>query len=72
VLVSYLEVYLYFYLLKTSGALLLAYGCFVSLLAGFGWGVLLLGEQYRASVPVAVGLIMLGLYLIVTWQGDRA
>lgn len=71
VLVSYLEVYLYFYLLKTSGAVLVSYGCFVSLLSGFVWGVVLLEEQYRASVTLAVGLITWGLYLIVIERQKR-
>jgi drug/metabolite transporter (DMT)-like permease len=66
VLVSYLEVYLYFHLLKTSGAVLVSYGCFISLLSGFVWGMVLLEEQYRASITFAVVLVVAGLYLIVT------
>ncbi len=62
--VSYLEVYLYFYLLKTRGAVFVAFGCFVSLFAGFFWGMALLGEQHGTMVWLAVALVSLALYLM--------
>lgn len=62
--VSYLEVYVYFYLLRTSGAVFVSFGSFVSLFAGFFWGLLLLGEQPRPSVWIAVGLVAFALYMI--------
>ncbi|MEM7225843.1 MAG: DMT family transporter [Pseudomonadota bacterium] len=64
VAVSFIEVYLYFYLLKTAGALFVSYGCFVSLFAGVLWGMSLLGETHPQSLWLAVALVCLGLYLI--------
>lgn len=62
--VSYLEVYLYFHLLSTVGAVFVSFGSFVSLSAGFFWGSILLGEQQRPSVWIAVALVSVALYLI--------
>ncbi len=62
--VSYIEVYLYFYLLKTRGAVFVAFGCFVSLFAGFFWGMALLGERHGPLVWVAVVLVSAALYLM--------
>lgn len=62
--VSYLEVYVYFYLLRHAGAVFVSFGSFVSLFAGFFWGWTLLGETHASSVWVAVGLVALALYLI--------
>ena len=62
--VSYLEVYLYFYLLKTQGAVFVAFGCFVSLFAGFLWGMALLGERHGPMVWFAVLLVSIALYLM--------
>ena len=64
VLISYLEVYIYFHLLRTAGAVFVSFGSFVSLFAGFFWGGVLLGEAPRSSVWLAVGLVWLALYLI--------
>lgn len=64
VLISYLEVYIYFHLLRTAGAVFVSFGSFVSLFAGFFWGGLLLDETPRSSVWLAVGLVCLALYLI--------
>lgn len=63
--VSYLEVYLYFYLLSTAGAVFVSFGCFVSLFAGFFWGLLLLGESHSPLVWLAVAVVSVALYLIV-------
>ncbi len=62
--VSYLEVYLYFHLLRTRGALFVAFGCFVSLFAGVLWGVALLGERHGPLVWLAVLLVALALNLM--------
>lgn len=64
VLISYLEVYIYFHLLRTAGAVFVSFGSFVSLFAGFFWGGVLLGEAPRSSVWLAVALVCLALYLI--------
>ena len=61
---SYLEVYVYFYVLRHAGAVFVSFGSFVSLFAGFFWGWTLLGETHASSVWVAVGLVALALYLI--------
>lgn len=64
VLISFLEVYIYFHLLRTAGAVFVAFGSFVSLFSGFFWGGILLGEAPRSSVWLAVGLVCLALYMI--------
>lgn len=61
--VSYVEVYVYFYLLRTVGAVFVSSGSFVSLFAGSLWGMTLLGEQPPPSVWIAVGLVVLALFM---------
>lgn len=61
--VSFLEVYLYFYLLKNAGAVFVSIGSFISLFAGIFWGMLLLGERHSATVWAAVLLVSCALYL---------
>ena len=70
--VSYLEVYLYFYLLRTRGAVFVSFGSFVSLFAGFFWGAVLLGETHGAPVWVAVAFVSLALYLVTVRRRDTA
>ena len=67
-----MEVYLYFYLLKTRGAVFVAFGCFVSLFAGFLWGMALLGERHGTIVWVAVATVTLALYLITVNRRESA
>lgn len=61
--VSFLEVYLYFYLLKHAGAVFVSIGSFIALFAGIFWGMLLLGERHSALVWIAVLLVSYALYL---------
>ena len=70
--VSYLEVYLYFYLLRVCGAVFVSFGSFVSLFAGFFWGATLLGEVYGAAVWIAVAFVSLALYLITVRRRESA
>ena len=62
--VTYLEVYLYFYLLRTRGAVFVSFGCFVSLFAGFFWGMALLGERHGPMIWIDVATVSVALYLI--------
>ncbi len=64
--VTYLEVYVYFYLLRHAGAVFVSFGCFLSLFAGFFWGWALLDETHPSTVWIAVALVALALYLIAT------
>ncbi|TQV77801.1 DMT family transporter [Denitrobaculum tricleocarpae] len=61
--VSFLEVYLYFYLLKQAGAVFVSIGSFIALFGGIFWGMLLLGERHSATVWIAVLLVSCALYL---------
>ena len=61
--VSFLEVYLYFYLLKTAGAVFVSIGSFIALFGGIFWGMLLLGERHAMTVWIAVLLVSCALYL---------
>lgn len=69
---SYLEVYLYFHLLRTRGPVFVSFGSFVSLFAGFFWGMALLGEQHGAPVWIAISLVTLALYLITVRRRGSA
>ncbi len=62
--VTYLEVYVYFYLLRHAGAVFVSFGCFLSLFAGFFWGWALLDETHTSSAWIAVALVALALYLM--------
>ena len=68
--VSFVEVYLYFYLLRTAGAVFVSVVRFVSLFAGILWGMAFLGEAHPTTVWMAVALVSLALYLVTT--KDRA
>lgn len=61
--VSFLEVYLYFYLLKNAGAVFVSIGSFIALFGGIFWGMLLLGERHSTTVWIAVLLVSCALYL---------
>ncbi|WP_282610694.1 DMT family transporter [Pelagibius sp. Alg239-R121] len=62
--VSFLEAYLYFYLLKHAGAVFVSFGSFISLFAGIFWGLVLLGERHSVLVWIAVLLVSFSLYLV--------
>ena len=66
VLVTFIETYLYFHLLRNAGALFISIGSFIALFAGILWGMVLNGESHPASVWLAVALVVLALYLVGT------
>lgn len=68
--VSFIEAYLYFYLLRTAGDVFVSVGSFVYLFAGIFWGMAFLGEEHPTTVWMAVALVSLALYLVTT--KDRA
>lgn len=61
--ISALEAYLYFYLLRRTGAVFVSLGSLISLFAGIVWGILLIGESHPPTVWLAVGLAALALSL---------
>jgi drug/metabolite transporter (DMT)-like permease len=64
VLVTLIEIFLYFYLLKTVGALYVSMASFLAMFSGIGWGMVLLGETHTPSVWLAVGLVSAALYIV--------
>lgn len=72
VLVSFVETYLYFHLLKSAGAVFISIGSFVALFAGIFWGIILNGESHPASVWLAVALVVGALYLVGHRASDEA
>ena len=64
VLVSFVEIYLYFHLLREAGAVFISVGSFIALFAGILWGIVLNGESHPASVWLAVALVVVALYLV--------
>ena len=49
-----------------------SFGSFVSLFAGFFWGMTLLGEQHGAPVWIAIALVTLALYLVTVSRRESA
>lgn len=66
VLVSLLEVYLYFYLLRRAGAVFVSLASFISLFAGIVFGMVLIGESHAKSVWLAVAFATLALYFALS------
>jgi drug/metabolite transporter (DMT)-like permease len=64
VLVSFVEIYLYFHLLRNAGAVFISIGSFIALFAGILWGIVLNGESHSASVWLAVALVVVALHLV--------
>ena len=62
--VTCLLIFLYFHLLRRSGAVFVSAGSFISLFVGVFWGMALLGEQHSSSIWLAVVLVALALLLI--------
>ena len=69
-----LEVFLYFRLLKTVGAVYVSMASFLSLFAGIAWGMLLLGEVHAGVTWFAMLLVCAALLLISSEQvaADRS
>ncbi len=57
------EVYLYYTLLRRTGAVQASLASFIGLAAGIGWGVLLLGESHPPATWLAACLSLLALQL---------
>ena len=64
VLVSFIETYLYFHLLRSAGAVFISIASFIALFAGIFWGIALNGEAHPPSVWLAVALVVAALYLV--------
>ncbi|MEL6288518.1 MAG: DMT family transporter [Pseudomonadota bacterium] len=64
VAVSVIEVFLFFYLVRTEGAVLVSFGNIISLVTGIFWGALIFGERLPAVVWVSVGALVIGLLLV--------
>jgi drug/metabolite transporter (DMT)-like permease len=71
VLVSFIEIYLYFHLLRSAGALFISIGSFIALFAGILWGIVLNGESHPTSVWLAVALVVVALYLVGARTSDE-
>ena len=64
VLCGILEVVMYFWLVRTTGGVLVSFGTFVSLFAGIGWGLLTFSETHGAPVWIAVLVLVAALALV--------
>ncbi len=64
VLVTFIETYLYFHLLRNAGAVFISLASFIALFAGIFWGMALNGESHPASIWLAVALVVLALCLV--------
>jgi drug/metabolite transporter (DMT)-like permease len=71
VLVTFIETYLYFYLLRNAGAVFISVASFIALFAGILWGIALNGESHPASVWLAVALVVVALYLVGGRSSDE-
>ena len=72
VVVSFVETYLYFHLVRNAGAVFISIGSFVALFAGILWGIVLNGESHPASVWLAVALVVAALCLVNHRAPDEA
>ena len=64
VLCGVFEVLMYFWLIRTTGGVLVSFGTFVSLFAGIGWGIVIFSESHGPAVWVAVLVLVAGLALV--------
>jgi drug/metabolite transporter (DMT)-like permease len=71
VLVTVVETYLYFHLLRSAGAVFISVASFIALFAGILWGIALNGESHPASVWLAVALVVVALYLVGSRSPDQ-
>ena len=62
VMISFLEVYLFYYLISRAGAVFVSLASLISMFAGIFLGILLIGESHPGPVWLAVGLATLALY----------
>ena len=59
-----IEVIMYFWLIKTTGGVLVSFATFVSLFAGIGWGIVLFGERHGHWLWLAVATLVSALTLV--------
>lgn len=64
VAVSLVEAFLFFHLVRTSGAVLVSFGNLVSLVAGIFWGVLIFDERLPVSAWIAGVLLAVALVCV--------
>ena len=58
------DVLAYFYLVRTTGGVLVSFGTFIALFAGIAWGIAIFGERHSAIVWVAVLILVAALGLV--------
>ena len=64
VLCGLFEIFAYFYLIRTTGGVLVSFGSFVALFAGVAWGILLFNEQHGGLTWVAAALMVSSLLMV--------
>ena len=64
VLCGLFEIFAYFYLIRSTGGVLVSFGSFVALFAGVGWGILLFNEQHGWFTWVAAALMVSSLLMV--------
>ena len=64
VLCEIAEVFMYFYLVRVTGGVLVSFGTFISLFAGIGWGIAIFSEAHAAAVWVAVLILVAALAMV--------
>ena len=62
---------MYFWLIRTTGGVLVSFGTFVSLFAGIGWGMAIFSESHGPAVWVAV-LVLVGALALVCLDTARS
>ena len=58
------EVFMYFYLVRTTGGVLVSFGTFIALFAGIAWGMVIFGESHGATTWFAVSILVAALALV--------
>ena len=64
VLSGVVEVFLYFYLIKTTGGVLVSFATFIALFAGIGWGILIFDERIGVIAWSAAAVLVIALSLV--------
>ena len=74
VLCGVFDVLIYFYLVQTTGGVLVSFGTFIALFAGVGWGIVIFSETHPANVWWAVAVLVgaLSLVCIDTLRAGRS
>ena len=64
VLCGIFEILMYFWLIRTTGGVLVTFGTFVSLFAGIAWGMVIFSERHGPPVWLAVAFLVGALALV--------